>query len=116
VTCVAVEQSAQKRLEYFTRIGQYGPQQLAFVDESSIDCRTTYHGCALSIQGTKAQCKVFFVHGQCYSVLPALSLNGGIIHCKIVEGSFCTETFSQFIKGLLDEMQPYPTRILTFRK
>ncbi|KIK98116.1 hypothetical protein PAXRUDRAFT_134871, partial [Paxillus rubicundulus Ve08.2h10] len=43
-----------------------------------------------------------------YLVLPALSLNGGIIHCEIVGGSFCTETFLQFIKGLLEEMQPYP--------
>ncbi|KAF9236799.1 hypothetical protein BU15DRAFT_49606, partial [Melanogaster broomeanus] len=41
-------------------------------------------------------------------VLPALSLNGSIIHCETVEGSFCTEMFSQFIQGLLDEMQPYP--------
>ncbi|KIK75345.1 hypothetical protein PAXRUDRAFT_38014, partial [Paxillus rubicundulus Ve08.2h10] len=88
-------------LEYLTRIGQYDPQQLVFVDKSSIDHHTTYHGHAWSIQGTKAQHKV-------YSVLPAHSLNGGIIHCEIVEGSFCMEIFSQFIKGLLDEMQPYP--------
>ena len=43
-----------------------------------------------------------------FSVLPALSLNDGIIHCDIVEGSFCTDTFTQFIKRLLNHMQPYP--------
>jgi hypothetical protein len=43
-----------------------------------------------------------------FSVLPALSLHEGIIHCEIVEGSFCTETFFRFIEGLLDNMQPYP--------
>ncbi|KIK10988.1 hypothetical protein PISMIDRAFT_123514, partial [Pisolithus microcarpus 441] len=32
----------------------------------------------------------------------------GIIHCEVVEGSFCTETFTQFIDGLLKNMQPYP--------
>jgi len=43
-----------------------------------------------------------------YSVLPALSLVDGILHCDIVAGSFCTETFTHFIEGLLNNMQPYP--------
>jgi hypothetical protein len=44
-----------------------------------------------------------------YSVLPALSL-GGILYSNIVEGSFNTESFTDFIKGLLDQMQPYPAQ------
>jgi hypothetical protein len=40
-------------------------------------------------------------------LLPALSLNG-IIHAKIVEGSFTTTLFHDFIEGLLDHMQPFP--------
>ncbi|KAF8555525.1 hypothetical protein OG21DRAFT_1376441, partial [Imleria badia] len=44
-----------------------------------------------------------------FSVLPALSLRDGIIHCSIVEGSFCTESFMRFITQLLDHMQPFPT-------
>ena len=43
-----------------------------------------------------------------YSVLPALSLIDGILHCDIVAGSFCAETFTHFIEGLLNNMQPYP--------
>ena len=43
-----------------------------------------------------------------FSVLPALSLHNGVIHCDIVEGSFCTETFYSFIGGVLDNMNPYP--------
>jgi transposase len=42
-----------------------------------------------------------------YSLLPALSVNG-IIHTKIVEGSFTAGRFYDFIDGLLDQMQPYP--------
>ncbi|KAF8227773.1 hypothetical protein L208DRAFT_1025577, partial [Tricholoma matsutake] len=42
-----------------------------------------------------------------YSLLPALSLNG-IIHVKIVEGSFTTTLFHDSIEGLLDCMQPFP--------
>jgi hypothetical protein len=41
-------------------------------------------------------------------VLPALSLHNGILHCDIIEGSFCTETFLKFIDSLLDNMQPFP--------
>ncbi|KAH7923725.1 hypothetical protein BV22DRAFT_1014820 [Leucogyrophana mollusca] len=90
ITRVAAERSAQKRLEFLTRIGTYMAEQLVFVDESSVDRRTTYRGRA------------------CFSVLPALSLNDGILHCDVVEGSFCTETFKQFIERLLDQMQPFP--------
>lgn len=61
ITRVAAERSAQKRLEYVARIGEYSAEQLIFVDESSVDRRTTYRGQAWSIRGTKAQCKAFFV-------------------------------------------------------
>lgn len=43
-----------------------------------------------------------------FSVLPALSYKDGIMHCKILEGSFCMETFQCFIGRLLDYMQPFP--------
>lgn len=35
--------------------------------------------------------------------------NDGIIHCEIVEGSFCTESFQSFVGQLLNQMQPFPT-------
>jgi hypothetical protein len=42
-----------------------------------------------------------------YSILPALSLDG-VLYCHIVEGSFNGKLFFNFIRGLLDQMQPYP--------
>ena len=42
-----------------------------------------------------------------FSVLPALSLDR-ILTVKIVEGSFTTELFKDFIDGLLDHMNPFP--------
>jgi len=78
------------------------------VDESSVDRRTSYRGYAWSLRGSQAQRKAFFVRGRRFSVLPAISLHNGILHCEIVEGSFCTETFAHFIEGLLENMQPYP--------
>lgn len=64
ITHVAAERSAEKRLDYISRIGQYTAEQLVFVDESSVDRRTTYRGHAWLIRGTKAQCKAFFVRGR----------------------------------------------------
>ncbi|KAJ7301732.1 hypothetical protein DFH08DRAFT_642256, partial [Mycena albidolilacea] len=40
-------------------------------------------------------------------LLPALSLDG-ILHVKIVEGSFTAARFYEFIDGLLDHMEPFP--------
>jgi hypothetical protein len=44
-----------------------------------------------------------------FSVLPALSLTEGIIHCDILEGAFDTGSFYTFIERTLDQMQPYPS-------
>lgn len=41
-------------------------------------------------------------------MLPALLLNDGILHCDIVEGSFGSQLFYQFIEWLLAQMQPFP--------
>lgn len=108
ITRVSAERSAVKRIEYLARIGAYRAEQLVFVDESSADRPTTYRGRAWSIRGAKAQRKAFFVRSRRYSVLPALSLQDGILHCSVIEGSFCAESFTRFIRQLLDNMQPFP--------
>ena len=59
-----MERSAKKRLEYLARISVYQAEQLVFVDESSVDRRTSYRGRAWSIRGTQAQRKAFFVRGR----------------------------------------------------
>lgn len=43
-----------------------------------------------------------------FSVLPAISLEKGILHCEIVEGSFRSDTFAIFIQNLLDHAEPFP--------
>ncbi|KIL68989.1 hypothetical protein M378DRAFT_70483, partial [Amanita muscaria Koide BX008] len=105
---IALERSHEKQLEYITRISTYTPEQLIFVDESSVDRQTTYRGKAWSVCGTEAHRKAFFVCGRQFSVLPALSYNDGIMHCEIIEGSYCTETFQCFVNHLLGYMRPFP--------
>ena len=43
-----------------------------------------------------------------YSVLPALSLEEGVLHCDIIEGAFDTASFYTFIERTLIHMQPFP--------
>lgn len=42
-----------------------------------------------------------------YSVLPAICLDG-ILTVKILEGSFNSDSFAEFIDGLLCHMNPFP--------
>ncbi len=50
----------------------------------------------------------FFLTSPSFSMLPAISYNNRIIHCEVVEGSFCAETFQCFIGRLLNWMEPFP--------
>lgn len=59
-----MERNAQARAEFGARIGEYRPDQLVFVDESAVDCRTTYCGYAWSLKGHRATRKAFFCHGR----------------------------------------------------
>jgi hypothetical protein len=49
-----------------------------------------------------------YLYSLSFSVLPAISLEKGILHCEIVEGSFCSDTFAIFIQNLLDHAEPFP--------
>ena len=59
---------------------------------------------------TLLKCKLTHWHALRFSVLPMLSLNDGILHCDIVEGSFDSQLFYQFIERVLNQMQPYPSK------
>jgi len=61
---VAAERSEELRLRYRSKIGDYDPEQLVFIDKSSVDCWTSYHRCAWSLCGTHAKRKTYFVRGK----------------------------------------------------
>jgi hypothetical protein len=41
-------------------------------------------------------------------VLPAISLEKGFLHCKVIEGSFRSDSFALFIQNVLEHMEPFP--------
>ena len=53
-------------INFATCIGTYEPNQLIFVDESAVNCHTTYRGHAWAIHGMKATGKTFFCRGKRY--------------------------------------------------
>ena len=52
--------------------------------------------------------KLIYLSHSRYSVLPALSLEEGVLHCDILEGAFDTASFYTFIERALERMQPFP--------
>ena len=97
------------------------PSQLVFVDESSVDCCTSYRGHVWAIKGKRATWKAFFcVDDNMYSivfnkvllifyrfsVLPVLSLNDGILHCHLIEGSFDTAHFYTLLNAFWRTYSP----------
>jgi hypothetical protein len=76
---IALERSAEKRLNFADRIGKYQANQLVFVDESSVDRRTTYRGRAWAVRGRQATRKTFFCCGR-RSVLPINPISFSIHH------------------------------------
>lgn len=47
------------------------------------------------------------LRGHRYSILPALSLDG-ILHLEVLDHAFTGVEFQDFIRGVLDQMQPWP--------
>lgn len=112
-----------RRAAYLRHIQQYLPEERVYVDESRFDRRTANRTHAWSLAGTRSMKTVFFLRGMRYvdklftiqtchslvisfSILPALSLDG-ILHVKVVDGSFNSETFLEFIKEVVSKMNPY---------
>jgi len=126
ITKTAKECSKQKHAEYIHWIkGWYIAEKLVFAEESSVDYRATYQGQGWALKGQHAVRKTSFCRKKVYCVTYALSLSlfwnfplrylvfpaisvDGIMSMKVVEGSFNTKLFMQFINGLLDRMNLYP--------
>jgi len=75
---------------------QYQREQLIFLDESAKDDQTISRGYGYSEVNTRAVKKVVFIRRKCYTLLPALSLDG-IIAVNIIEGSCTKERFKEFV-------------------
>jgi transposase len=105
--CV-LERNEQDREEYMALIAaHYRPEQLVFADESHFNRLTLRRPYAWALRGERATKYEFFLCGNKYSILPALSLDG-ILHLEVVENAVTGDIFRQFIEGLLPCMNKWP--------
>lgn len=85
------------------------PEMIVAVDESSKDDRTIYCRCGRAPSGMRVPGSVQFVHGDQYSLLAAMSVDG-YISTRVVEGSVDTAEFFDFIVG---DVVSAPTLLFT---
>jgi hypothetical protein len=76
------------------------PDQVMFTDESSRDRRTSGWTKGWSLKGTRCTSRQFFIHGERYSILPIMSMDG-IITYDIIPGSVTSEEFLIFLRDMV---------------
>ncbi|KAF8838045.1 hypothetical protein BDN67DRAFT_972085, partial [Paxillus ammoniavirescens] len=65
LTRPAIERNEARRAAYKLHMGQsYEPHQLVFVDESHLNCLTTWRPSGWTCMGRCARRRDFFIHGQ----------------------------------------------------
>ena len=97
VTKMSAERDDGLRAIWEGMMAQYtNPELFVAVDESAVDDRTGQRTQGWSKIGTQCVRRMSFLRGICYSILPALTVNG-IIALEIVEGSITKEIFLKFL-------------------
>lgn len=99
VSAQAIERNKIMRAAFMNKIGTevLDPAMLMFTDETARDERTSSWRLGWSKVGTRCVQRRCFVRGQCYSILPVLTLDG-LITWDIIEGSVTSERFVQFLR------------------
>lgn len=105
MTKEALERSDMLRARWLGEIGQYRAEQFVFIDEAGVDDHTAVRKVGWAGLGQACVCRVAFLRGQKFSILPALGING-IIALDIFEGSVNGERFVEFIR---DHLVNYPS-------
>ncbi|KIJ22971.1 hypothetical protein M422DRAFT_196484, partial [Sphaerobolus stellatus SS14] len=103
LACVAAEHNKDVCNHYRFKFGAEAPNHLVFIEESCINCQTSYHLKGWAPQGKRAIISSKFM----YSLLPALC-SDGIIYADIRKGAYNGPAFIQYIEDLLDHMNPKP--------
>lgn len=86
----------------------YTADQLVSIDETGVDVSQCFRKKGRSPKGTRAVRFDVLPRGRRFSVLPAISINDGVLLVDVTSGTNNTETFNNFILRLLDRMNPYP--------
>jgi hypothetical protein len=76
------------------------PEIFIFIDKAAKNKQTTGRSMGWAVVGDRCVQRRCFVHGQRYSILPALTLDG-IITYDIIKGSVTAARFLTFLRDLV---------------
>ena len=94
---IAIERNEDLRALFVTRVAQYSPEEIGFIDEVSKDERTLSRRYGRSKKGRRASKDEPFVRGRRTSTVGLLSLDG-FVCSKTVEGSLTKVEFLSWIE------------------
>lgn len=96
---IAKEALERDELVHATWQAEYGDipmESFVWLDESSVDDHTNQHHNGWAMLGCACVWRDTFIHGERFSVLPALTVDG-IIALDIFDGSVTKDHFIQFV-------------------
>lgn len=94
---IAKERNEPRRAAFISRMAQYGPEEVGFLDETSKDEKTLGRRYGRSKKGQRAEKKQVFVRGRRTSTEALLTLDG-IVACTVVEGSMTKAMFLDYLE------------------
>lgn len=97
---IAIERNEERQAAFVSRMAQYEPEGLGFLDETSKDERTTRRAHGWSKKGKRAEKKQVFVRGRRTSTEALLTLDG-IVAGTVVEGSMTKVGFLHDIEFIV---------------
>jgi hypothetical protein len=98
LTKVSAERDEELRSVWEIAMSKYtNPEVFIFLDKSAVDGKTGQQSYGWSRIGQPCVCRMSFLQGKRYSILPALTIDG-IIGLEIFEGSVTKEKFLSFLR------------------
>jgi transposase len=94
---IAQERNEDVCADFVRQMGQYGPEEIGFLDEFSKDERTLHRRRGRSKKGTRSVMRGAFVRGRRVSGEGLLTLDG-IVASTVVEGSMTRDKFLFFLE------------------
>lgn len=104
----ARERSKLLREEWMTRLTEWQPEQLMFLDESAANERTLDRKYGWSPVGSIARVSEPFKRTMKWSLLPLYTIDG-FVAWDLVRGSYNRETFNEFVHiWVIPQTNPFP--------
>jgi hypothetical protein len=94
---IALERNEARRADFISRMAQFDPEELGFIDEVSKDERTVGRRYGRSKRGTRARKSQPFVRGRRTSTVGVLSVDGFVAGTS-VEGSLTKASFLHWME------------------